>query len=116
VSHPDALVLLSPGPVPEERAASLRAPEVSELIVYGSHSEADDASAKRVADLSIGSALRVGLPTLAHGTDLLAGAPAKQAIEHVVAFWDEQRYLAAAPAVGARRTPPGLEAVTRPER
>ena len=114
-SHPDALVLLSPGPVPEEYAASLRAPEVSKLIVYGSQSARDDAAAKRVAALSIGPALRVGVPTAAHGTDLLAGPPAQQVIEHIVAFWDEQRYLAAAPAVGARRAPPGLEAVMRPE-
>jgi alpha-beta hydrolase superfamily lysophospholipase len=116
-ARPDALVLLSPGPVPEVNAASLRAPAVSKLIVYGSASAPDDAAAKRVADLSIGPALRVGLPTAAHGADLLAGPPARQAIEHVVAFWDEQRYLASAPAgVAVRRAPPGLDAVMRPER
>jgi pimeloyl-ACP methyl ester carboxylesterase len=115
-SPPDALVLLSPGPVPEEHAASLRAPGVSELIVYGSHSSRDDADAKRVAGLSIGPALRVGLPTSAHGTGLLSGPLARQAIEHVVAFWDEQRYLASAPTAAARNAPPGLEAVMRPER
>jgi pimeloyl-ACP methyl ester carboxylesterase len=114
-SPPEALVMLSPGPVPEDHAGSLRAPEVSELIVVGSHSARDDADARRVAELSIGPALRVGLPTSAHGTELLAGALAQQAIEHVAAFWDEQRYLASAPAA-ARHAPPGLEAVMRPER
>jgi pimeloyl-ACP methyl ester carboxylesterase len=115
-SQLDALVLLSPGPVPDEHASALRAPEVSELIVYGSHSEPDDASAKRIADLSIGPALRVGLPASAHGTDLLVGPLAQQAIEHVAAFWDEQRHVASAPSAVARQTPPGLEAVMRPER
>jgi pimeloyl-ACP methyl ester carboxylesterase len=115
-SPPNALVLLSPGAVADKHAPSLRAPEVSELIVYGSRSAPDDASAKRVADLSIGPALRVGLPTSAHGTDLLAGPTAQQAIEQIAAFWDEQRYLASAPSAVARRTPPELEAVMRPER
>jgi hypothetical protein len=115
-SGPDALVLLSPGPVPEEHAAALRTPEIPELIVYGSHSEPDDGAARRIASLSIGPALRVGLPTSAHGTRLLVGLPAGQAIEHVSAFWDEQRYLASAPSAVARQKPPGLEAVMRPER
>jgi pimeloyl-ACP methyl ester carboxylesterase len=115
-SPPDALVLLSPGPVPEEHSASLRAPGVSKLIVYGSLSARDDADAKRVADLSIGPALRVGLPTASHGTGLLSGPLGRQAIEHVVAFWDEQRYLASVPSAPSRNAPPGLEAVVRPER
>jgi pimeloyl-ACP methyl ester carboxylesterase len=115
-SPPEALVLLSPGPVPEEHAGSLRAAGVSELIVVGSHSARDDEDARRVAELSIGPALRVGLPTPAHGTELLAGPLACQAIEHVAAFWEEQRYLAAAPPAVARHAPPGLEAVMRPER
>jgi pimeloyl-ACP methyl ester carboxylesterase len=114
-SPPEALVLLSPGPVPAEHADSLRAPEVPELIVVGSHSARDDGEARRVAELSIGPALRVGLPTSAHGTELLAGPLARQAIEQVAAFWDEQRYLASAPAA-VRNAPPGLEAVMRPGR
>jgi pimeloyl-ACP methyl ester carboxylesterase len=115
-AHADALVLLSPGPVSDGHAASLRAPGISKLIVYGSHSPRDDAEAQRIAGLSIGPALRVGLPTSAHGTELLEGPLAQQAIEHVAAFWDEQRHLSAAPSAGPRHPPPGLEAVMRPDR
>ncbi len=112
----DALVLLSPGPVPDGPRDTLRGPGISKLVVYGSHAPADDAEAKCVADLSIGPALRVGLPTSAHGTDLLIGKLGRQVVEHIAAFWDEQRYLSSAPSVAARLAPPGLEAVMRPER
>jgi pimeloyl-ACP methyl ester carboxylesterase len=115
-TEPDALVLLSPGPVEDGSAKTLRGAGISKLVVYGSHAPADDADAKRVADLSIGPALRVGLPTTAHGTDLLLGRLGRQTLEHIAAFWDEQRHLASAPSAAPRLAPPGLEAVMRPER
>ena len=42
----DALVLLSPGPVPDGPRDTLRGPGISKLVVYGSHAPADDAEAK----------------------------------------------------------------------
>ena len=113
---PDALVLLSPGPLPQGRREEFRGAGIAKLIVYGSHSPRSDAAASEVAAASIGPVLRVGVPTAARGTGLLSGPTAAQALEHIAAFWDEQRFLAGAPAGATRLVPPGLEAVARPDR
>jgi alpha-beta hydrolase superfamily lysophospholipase len=76
--RPDALALLSPGPLAGAGTADLRAPGVAKLVAWGALDARADRDAASVRAASIGWTVGASLPTAAQGTDLLAGEHAQQ--------------------------------------
>jgi pimeloyl-ACP methyl ester carboxylesterase len=96
---PDALVLLSPGPLRACGTADLRAPGVAKLVLVGGLDPRADADAAAIRAVSIGPALVVSLPTKRQGTDLLSEP---QAVDQFLYFVDEQRWAAGSTRFGRR--------------
>ncbi|HZR93190.1 MAG TPA: alpha/beta fold hydrolase [Gaiellaceae bacterium] len=103
---PDALVLVSPALLDGFDLSELRGPGVSKLFLVGSHDRAAAEATAELRRVSIGQPLVVNFPTAQRGAELLEGDWATQALEHLVAFVDEQRALARAPLALARTPPP----------
>jgi pimeloyl-ACP methyl ester carboxylesterase len=103
-ARPDALVLLSPGPLDGADLAALRGVGIAKLLFVGALDPGRAEAAAALRRASIGQILVVSLPTRDQGTELLAGPWADQVEEHIGAFFDEQRSLAGAP-LGRRPAP-----------
>jgi pimeloyl-ACP methyl ester carboxylesterase len=88
----DSLVLLSPGPVPEDEADQLRGQGLAKLIVSGSIGpQAGDARA--VMRASIGWTVSVSFATDRRGTELLEQPFGAQVMDKAAAFVREQSVL-----------------------
>lgn len=88
---PDALALLSPGPLDAFGLTELRGQAVSKLFFVGALDQEAAALTTALRSASIGQPLVVNFPTADQGTDLLDGPWAGQALEHLAAFFDEER-------------------------
>ncbi len=95
---PDALALFSPGPLEGFELSELRGQGISKLFFAGALDKEAAAVTTVLRDRSIGQALVVNFPTSEQGTDLLDGLWAGQALEHLAAFFDEQRAFVGAEA------------------
>ncbi len=104
--RPDALALLSPGPLDGADLSALRGAGVDKLLFVGALDPDRAEAAAAIRRASIGQALVVSLPTREQGTDLLAGAWAAQVEEHLAAFFDERRSLVGRRELVARRPAP----------
>jgi dienelactone hydrolase len=89
--RPDAVILFSPGPLPDSDARSLRGEGISKLFVVGSQDPAANRTAAELRNRSIGTASLVSVPTDAHGTALLNREWRQQLVEKVLAFLSEIR-------------------------
>jgi pimeloyl-ACP methyl ester carboxylesterase len=88
---PDALALFSPGPIDAFELSELRGQAVSKLFFVGALGEEAARLATVLQQASIGQSMVVNFPTADQTTDLLEGPWAGQALEHLAAFFDEQR-------------------------
>lgn len=89
--RPDAVILLSPGPVTNGEARRLRGEGIAKLFVVGAEDRHRDAAALALRNHSIGTAAIVSFPTRARGTDLLNQDPQRLAVEKILAFLREVR-------------------------
>lgn len=91
---PDALALFSPGPIDAFELSELRGQAVSKLFLVGALGEEGVRLTTVLQQASIGQSMVVNFPTVDQGSDLLEGAWAGQALEHLAAFFDERRAFA----------------------
>jgi pimeloyl-ACP methyl ester carboxylesterase len=90
--RPDALVLLSPGPVDADIAVRLRGAGLRKLLLVGSAAADFDRSALDLSRASIGWSVVVSFPTDQQGAELLDGEWAQHAGEQIARFTAETRW------------------------
>jgi pimeloyl-ACP methyl ester carboxylesterase len=100
--RPDALVLLSPGPVDAEAAKRLRGASLCKLILVGSAVPDFDRSALDLSRASIGWSMVVNFPTDQQGAELLDGEWAEHAREQIAWFAAETRWQVSGVGVDSR--------------
>lgn len=110
-ARPDALALLSPGPLDGVERGELRGRGIAKLLVVGALESGAAEDAARVKSASIGPVLTVSFPTEKQGADLLGGEWAGQVEEQLGAFLDEQRFSAALFRPPSAGRPPPFRAV-----
>ncbi len=113
---PNALILLSAGPLGDRAPKQFRGNGVPKLFFVGSRRQSlhDDTQALR--RWSIGWAAAVYLPTEDQGAALLSGASRGQTVDRITSFLNEQRHLAKSSADSGVPSVPGARTLSRQER